>query len=156
MWITNDEHCCHKWRYRFAYFNLVLSHIKHLQPVFYQWQITQSLRYDSYKIGRKWILWKNAFLHIHLPAASQLHSRKTTDQLPAPEKLKRIIQAKCTLDCATLRCVFRKNGLHCYNLYRPCQKKECETKVHLIPYLKMRNSPIAVTVTLNSNLKQFI
>ena len=25
MWITKEEHCCHKWRYRFAYFNLVFK-----------------------------------------------------------------------------------------------------------------------------------
>ena len=51
---------------------------------------------------------------------------KTNDQLLASETLLKIIYCRCTLDCATFRCVCRKNGLQRSSLCGPCQEKECE------------------------------
>ena len=50
---------------------------------------------------------------------------KTTDHLPAPESLLKVIHCNCTLDCSTLRCVCRKNGLQFSSLCGQCQVKEC-------------------------------
>lgn len=50
---------------------------------------------------------------------------KTTDQLAAPEALLKVVHCNCSLDCSTLRCTCRKNGLECSSLCGTCQTKEC-------------------------------
>ena len=49
----------------------------------------------------------------------------TTESLPAPESLLKIIHCNCSTGCSNMRCGCRKNGLKCTNLCGNCWTTEC-------------------------------
>ena len=56
---------------------------------------------------------------------------KSTDRLPAPENLLKVIACNCSGDCSSLQCGCRKGGYSCTCLCGQCQLKDC-TNVDII------------------------
>jgi len=86
----------------------------HCRSVYYQIMVWLGIEEGMDAMNWGWKLLDNRFV----PLMPRMNA--------APDSLLKVIRCNCSTACKTLRCSYRRYGLPCITVCRPCQLKECD------------------------------